>query len=255
MFKKNIKIRKGVAVGLILKAVNPRDVAYTFLAYARKIHARLTPADPNFARWCVELARIEQWCETYYPGFVASEGGSDDVRADGLKQWSEKRRTQALIMKHAKLEGRDPTSMDAKEAIEAAKRSALDPRDLMTEDEKKALDKKDRDEMMKFFILMLAGMTLFMGIVALATWEIIWYWTMDTPDPLSTSVVQLYHIPPGRRAMQPWSRSSPPCARASSMSGNTASTPTRTPNSNSKPTLAAFVSGNAKKKKFYCTSL
>jgi farnesyl-diphosphate farnesyltransferase len=193
VFKKNIKIRKGVAVGLILKAVNPRDVAYTFLAYARKIHARLTPADPNFARWCVELARIEQWCETYYPGFVANEGGSDDVRADGLKQWSEKRRTQALIMKHAKLEGRDPTSMDAKEAIEAAKRSALDPRDLMTEDEKKALDKKDRDEMMKFFILMLAGMTLFMGIVALATWEIIWYWTMDTPDPLSTSVVQLYH--------------------------------------------------------------
>ncbi|SPO30907.1 Squalene synthase [Ustilago trichophora] len=190
VFKKNVKIRKGVAVGLILKAVNPRDVAYTFLDYSRKIHARLSPADPNFTRWSVELARIEQWCETYYPSFIAAaaEGKSGDVRASSLKTWSESRRTHALIMKHAKLDGRDPTSEDAKQALELAKAQAVDPRDLMTEDERNAQDKKDKDEMMKFFIIMLVGMTAFMGIVALLTWEIVWWWTMDTPDPLTLGV-------------------------------------------------------------------
>ncbi|SPO29652.1 Squalene synthase [Ustilago trichophora] len=190
VFKKNVKIRKGVAVGLILKAVNPRDVAYTFLHYSRKIHARLSPADPNFTRWSVELARIEQWCETYYPSFIAAaaEGKAGDVRASSLKTWSESRRTQALIMKHAKLDGRSPTSEDAKQALELAKSQAVDPRDLMTEDERNAQDKKDKDEMMKFFIVMLVGMTTFMGTVAFITWEIIWWWTMDTPDPLTMAV-------------------------------------------------------------------
>ena len=196
VFKKNVKIRKGVAVGLILKAVNPRDVAYTFLDYSRRIHARLSPSDPNFVRWSVELARIEQWCETYYPSFIAAaaEGKPSDARAEALRVWSESRRTQALIMKHAKLEGRDPTSADAQEALAAARAQAADPRDLMTEDEKRAQDKSDRDEMMKFFIVMLVGLTTFMGVVAVITWEIIWHWTMDTPDPLAQAVVYYYHI-------------------------------------------------------------
>lgn len=196
VFKKNVKIRKGVAVGLILKAVNPRDVAYTFLAYSRKIHARLSPADPNFVRWSVELARIEQWCETYYPSFIAAatEGKPTDCRAAGLRTWSEARRTQALILKHAKLDGRDPTSLDAKTALEAARKHALDPRDLMTEDEKAALDKQDRDQMVKFFLLLLVGMALFMGLVAVITWEVVWWYTMDEPDPLTLYVKYGYNV-------------------------------------------------------------
>ncbi len=58
----------------------------------------------------------------------------------------------------------------------------------MTEDERKDLEKKDRDEMIKFFFIMLVGMTVFMGVVALITWEAIWYWTMDGPDPLTLKV-------------------------------------------------------------------
>ncbi len=159
VLKKNVKIRKGVAVGLILAAVNPRDVAYTFLKYSRKIHRRLSPADPNFVRWSVELARIEHWCETYYPSFIASqaEGKPTDARAAALRSWSEARRTHALILKHSNLNGRDPSAADAKQALELAKQQALDPRDLMTEDERKDLDKRDRDEMIKFFFIMLVA--------------------------------------------------------------------------------------------------
>lgn len=191
VFKKNVKIRKGVAVGLILKAVNPRDVAYTFLDYSRRIHSRLSPSDPNFVRWSVELARIEQWCETYYPSYVAAAAGGDasDVRSTALQTWSEERRSRALILKHSKLQGKDPNSADAKEVLEAAKRSAIDPRDLMTEEEKRQADKKDRDELITFFILMLTGMTLFMGLVATITWEVVWWWTMDgKPDPLTQNI-------------------------------------------------------------------
>lgn len=195
VLKKNVKIRKGVAVGLILKAVNPRDVAYTFLEFARRIHARLSPADPNFARWCVELARIEQWCETYYPSFVSAvaEGNMSDVRAVTLKTWSEERRSRALILKQANIDPATSTAADAKAALEAAQRQATDPRELMTEDEKRTQDKRDKDEMMKFFILMLIGMTLFMGLVAVIAWEIIWYCTMDGPDPLSQTVVYAWN--------------------------------------------------------------
>ncbi|CBQ69191.1 Farnesyl-diphosphate farnesyltransferase [Sporisorium reilianum SRZ2] len=197
VFKKNVKIRKGVAVQLILKAVNPRDVAYTFLAYSRKIHKRLSPADPNFARWAVELARIEQWCETYYPSFIAAatEGREPDVRAAALRTWSEARRTRAVMLSHAKANGQDPAEADATLALQAASASALDPRDLMTEDERKAADKRDRDEMVKFFFMMLLGMTAFMGVVAVITFEIVWRFTMDgEPDPLVAGAVRWWNL-------------------------------------------------------------
>ncbi|CDU22279.1 Farnesyl-diphosphate farnesyltransferase [Sporisorium scitamineum] len=192
VFKKNVKIRKGVAVKLILRAVNPRDVAYTFLEYSNKIHKRLNPADPNFTRWSVELARIEQWCETYYPSFIAAaaEGKETDVRAAALRTWSEGRRTQAILLS----QGKDPSTTDGKHALQAAQQTALDPRDLMTEDERKAADKRDRDEMVKFFFLLI-GMAAFMGLVAVITFEIVWRFTMDgQPDPLVTNAVRLWYV-------------------------------------------------------------
>ncbi|BGP36769.1 bifunctional farnesyl-diphosphate farnesyltransferase/squalene synthase [Rhodotorula kratochvilovae] len=67
---RNVKIRKGEAVGLILAATNPRDVAYTFRDYARKIHAKARPNDPSFIKIAVLAGRIEQWTETRYPSFI-----------------------------------------------------------------------------------------------------------------------------------------------------------------------------------------
>ncbi|KAF8217147.1 squalene synthase [Mycena galopus ATCC 62051] len=76
----NVKIRKALAANLIMRSTNPREVSLLFRDYARKIHARASPADPNFIRIGVACGKIEQWCEHYYPSFVrinaASPGGS-----------------------------------------------------------------------------------------------------------------------------------------------------------------------------------
>ncbi|KAJ7148522.1 farnesyl-diphosphate farnesyltransferase [Mycena crocata] len=70
MFTTNVKIRKAVAASLIMRSTNPREVSFIFREYARKIHARALPSDPNFMRLSVACGKIEQWCEHYYPSFV-----------------------------------------------------------------------------------------------------------------------------------------------------------------------------------------
>ncbi|TFK48357.1 farnesyl-diphosphate farnesyltransferase [Heliocybe sulcata] len=70
MFQRNIKIRKAEAARLIMRSTNPRECAYMFRDYARKIHAKASPSDPNFLRLSVACGKIEQWCERHYPSFV-----------------------------------------------------------------------------------------------------------------------------------------------------------------------------------------
>ena len=88
-----------------MRSTNPRDVAFIFRDYSRRIHARAVPADPSFLRLSVACgkvcssffsptslptslsppsflpsspshispphpAQIEQWCERHYPSFV-----------------------------------------------------------------------------------------------------------------------------------------------------------------------------------------
>jgi len=80
MFQRNIKIRKAEAARLIMRSTNPRECAYMFRDYARKIHAKAHPADPNFLRISVACGKIEQWCERHYPSFVnvaQSSGGGN----------------------------------------------------------------------------------------------------------------------------------------------------------------------------------
>ncbi|KAF9236086.1 squalene synthase [Melanogaster broomeanus] len=70
MFQRNIKIRKAEAVRLILRSTNPREVALIFREYAREIHAKAKPQDPNFLKISVMCCKIEQWYEQHYPSFV-----------------------------------------------------------------------------------------------------------------------------------------------------------------------------------------
>ncbi|KAF5361147.1 hypothetical protein D9758_009016 [Tetrapyrgos nigripes] len=70
MFQRNIKIRKAEAASLIMRSINPREVATIFRTYCRKIHARALPEDPNFLRISVACGKVEQWCEHNYPSFV-----------------------------------------------------------------------------------------------------------------------------------------------------------------------------------------
>ncbi|KIM39543.1 hypothetical protein M413DRAFT_447022 [Hebeloma cylindrosporum] len=70
MFQRNIKIRKAEAAKLIMRSTNPREVGLIFREYARRIHNKANPADPNFIRISVACGKIEQWCEHNYPSFV-----------------------------------------------------------------------------------------------------------------------------------------------------------------------------------------
>jgi len=70
VLKKNVKIRRGQTVLLMEQATNPRDVAYLFRDFARAIHKKLMPADPNYVKVSVMCGRIEQWCEHHYPSFI-----------------------------------------------------------------------------------------------------------------------------------------------------------------------------------------
>lgn len=53
-----------------MRSTNPREVVHIFKEHARSIHAKASPADPNFLRLSVACAKIEHWAEHNYPSFV-----------------------------------------------------------------------------------------------------------------------------------------------------------------------------------------
>jgi len=76
VFQRNVKIRKADAARLIMRSTNPREVAYLFRDYARAIHRKSVPSDPNFLKISIACGQIEQWCEHRYPSFVLLPQGS-----------------------------------------------------------------------------------------------------------------------------------------------------------------------------------
>jgi len=46
-------------------------VAHVFRDYARKIHKKANPADPNYLGICAMWGKIEVWCEQHFPSFVS----------------------------------------------------------------------------------------------------------------------------------------------------------------------------------------
>lgn len=163
VFKRNVKIRKSQAVQLIIRAVNPRDVSYQFLEFVREMRGKIASNDPNFLKWSVELAKIEVWCETYYPSFItaAAEGREADVRAAALTEYEEGR-TRLAREKAFALGLIQPPKAGVVDARRAA----------MSEAERAAEDKRERNEMIKFFVIIMALICVVMMIVALGSWVI-----------------------------------------------------------------------------------
>ncbi|EJU03842.1 squalene synthase [Dacryopinax primogenitus] len=81
VLQRNVKIRRGQTVQLMQKATNPRDVAYVFRDFGRRIHAKSLPQDPNYLKISVACGKIEQWCEHHYPSFISLVSGSKDGSA------------------------------------------------------------------------------------------------------------------------------------------------------------------------------
>ena len=41
-----------------MRSTNPREVAHIFQEFARKIHAKAVPSDPNFIAICVACGKV-----------------------------------------------------------------------------------------------------------------------------------------------------------------------------------------------------
>ncbi|KAH9479150.1 Squalene synthase [Psilocybe cubensis] len=98
MFQRNIKIRKAEAAKLIMRSTNPREVGLIFREFARKIHAKAVPSDPNFIKISIACCKIETWCEHNYPSFVhfSPETGKQSLEPTDART--------ALIMREQALE-------------------------------------------------------------------------------------------------------------------------------------------------------
>ncbi|KAH7078413.1 farnesyl-diphosphate farnesyl transferas-like protein [Paraphoma chrysanthemicola] len=68
VFQKNVKITKGEACQLMIESSqNLQLVCEVFKKYARKIHQKNNPQDPNFLKISIALGRIEQFIESIFP--------------------------------------------------------------------------------------------------------------------------------------------------------------------------------------------
>ncbi|KAG0151592.1 hypothetical protein CROQUDRAFT_651006 [Cronartium quercuum f. sp. fusiforme G11] len=72
VFHKNVKIRRSLTVDLMMRAVNPRDLAYIFVDFTQRIHSRARPDDPCFLKLSVMVAQVTVWAETRYPSFISA---------------------------------------------------------------------------------------------------------------------------------------------------------------------------------------
>ncbi|WFD44327.1 squalene synthase [Malassezia psittaci] len=178
VFKKNVKIRKSLAVRLILFAINPRDVSYIFRDYAREIHARLAVDDPNYVRWCVELGRIETWCEAHFPSFIKTTAKSDvgDVRAHMYQCWL----------------------MDNERAVREVRLARGEKVIQPAAAEEIAEQKNDHDRIIFFLFIMTMAVTFAMASIALVCWLAVWYYLEDETDPLTIFLTNCWSI--GRQA-------------------------------------------------------
>ena len=110
-----------------MRSTNPRDVAYIFRDYSRRIHARALPRDPSFVRLSVACGKIETWCERHYPSFVRLQqvaGGvtydPNDIRSRvieaGVKRDNEAAREKRLAEFREKLASGEVARKPAEEA-------------------------------------------------------------------------------------------------------------------------------------------
>ncbi|RHZ64356.1 Delta(24)-sterol C-methyltransferase [Aspergillus turcosus] len=74
IFERNIKIKKGEACQLMIESTQNLRIFYeAFRRYAREIHKKNTPKDPNFLQIGIACGKIEKFIETIFPSQSAEE--------------------------------------------------------------------------------------------------------------------------------------------------------------------------------------
>ncbi|KAK5701475.1 bifunctional farnesyl-diphosphate farnesyltransferase/squalene synthase [Elasticomyces elasticus] len=91
MFEKNIKITKGAACGLMMESTqNLRSVCDVFRRYARLIHKKNSPRDPNFLDISIACGKIERFIEGIFPSQTALTLSNGEQRVPGVAAVGEK---------------------------------------------------------------------------------------------------------------------------------------------------------------------
>ena len=68
IFKRNVKITKGAACRTMMESTqNLRKVCEVFRGYARSIHKKNVPQDPNFLKISIACGKVEQFIESIFP--------------------------------------------------------------------------------------------------------------------------------------------------------------------------------------------
>ena len=163
VYKKNVKIRKSLAVRLILRSTNPRDVAGIFLDVGRSIHKKLRADDPNYIRWCVELSRIQTWCEYNFPSYVLSvqRNKKEDIRSHAYQSWVFARDREARYSAIGKSE-------EVLNAEAEAQRQQM-----------------DRMGVYRIFFMMIFLVTGVIVLIGYISWMVVWYLIEGRIDPLT----------------------------------------------------------------------
>ncbi|KAL9089873.1 MAG: hypothetical protein Q9159_002343 [Coniocarpon cinnabarinum] len=110
VFQKNVKISKGQACRLMIESSqNLRTLYDTFRMYARIIHKKNDPRDPNFLKISVACGKIEQFIEGIFPSqdpnaIVMANGAkeNDDIMMKARGMNSEERAKQRQLDKEAR---------------------------------------------------------------------------------------------------------------------------------------------------------
>jgi farnesyl-diphosphate farnesyltransferase len=173
VFRRNVKIRKSQAVGLIMNSTNPRDVAYMCRDFTRQLHSKLRPADPSFVAISIACGKIEQWCEHRYPSFVILKNASGGTSSYADANTTDARlriveRQQELVKRHgAELRQR---IIQEKGSIAAA------AEDLKAQGLPITTEVAQAQGLPKEFFMVMAGMfVLVVGLGAAITYVIIVY--------------------------------------------------------------------------------
>ncbi|KAL1984307.1 hypothetical protein VTN96DRAFT_9265 [Rasamsonia emersonii] len=105
MFERNIKITKGDACQLMTESTqNLRVVCEVFRRYARRIHQKNTPKDPNFLKISIACGKIERFVETLFPSQTAEDahrkiaGKSSEEEEKKKREAAEAREDMFMIM-------------------------------------------------------------------------------------------------------------------------------------------------------------
>lgn len=167
IFERNVKIRKGQAVQIVMSASNPRDVAFMFRDYAKAIHAKVPKDEPNMLRFSIACARIEQWAEHHYPSFIIIQPGAGGKGASaGIDPMS----TDARIGIYNDIAQKSREKAEAKrreEIMEDLRARGLikptDPNSPAMEKWKETVKKSEASENDPFPYLLLAGIVI--GII------------------------------------------------------------------------------------------